>query len=102
MRVIIWRVNNKNPILLTIGALVTALVAHICCWGPLLLVPLGFGGISYFIGNFIDTYKIYFNLIPVLMMIIAGWRTYRKQDSHLIEKVVYWISVFIVLALMLL
>lgn len=101
MQVIMWRVSSKNPILFTVGALITALMAHICCWGPLLLVPLGFGGISYYIGGFINTYKIYFNLLPVLMLTIAGWRTYRKADGHLIEKVIYWISVVVVLILML-
>ncbi len=100
MRIIIWRINQKNSLIFTLSALVTALLVHICCWGPLLLVPLGFGGAKHLVGNFIDAYRFYFNLIPIFMLIIAGWRTY-SRDSHWIEKVVYWISVLLVLAIML-
>lgn len=101
MRIIIWRIYEKNSLLFTLGALLTALMMHICCWGPLVLVPLGFGGVKYAVGDLIQTYKFYFNLMPFLMLLAAGWRTYRR-GSHLIEKVAFWISVLLVSAMMLL
>lgn len=98
MRVIIWRINEKNSLLFTLGALITALMMHICCWGPLVLVPLGFGGVKFAVGSLIETYKFYLNLVPISMLILAGWRTYSRR-SHLIEKVAYWISVLVVLVM---
>lgn len=101
MRVIAWRIGRKTPVLLNLGAVVSAMFVHVCCWGPILLVPLGFGGVSYFIQNMINSYKPYVYLIPISMLVIGGWKIYRRPKSNLIEKVAYGISVFLVFALML-
>lgn len=99
MQVIIWRTGQKSPILLITGALISALLAHVCCWGPALLVPLGLGGVSVFLKNMGDSLKPWDTFIPALMMLGAGWRIYRKSNSQSIEKVVFWFSAVLVVTL---
>lgn len=98
MRIIAWRVGPKNPALLNLGAVFGAMLIHVCCWGPILLVPLGFGGASFFLQTFIESYKPYIYLIPISMLVMGGWGLYKKPQSHWTEKVVFIVSVILVSA----
>ena len=100
MQVIIWRVRQRGYLLALFGAIFTAFLSHICCIGPLLLVPLGFGGVSVFLEKTVSSLRPWILLVPVILLGLAGWRIYRNPKSHPVEKEAFWISVVVVLLLL--
>lgn len=96
MQFIIWRVRPRGYLLTLLGAIITAFLAHICCIGPLLLVPLGLGGVSVVLEKTITGLSPWIKLVPVILMFFTGWKVYSNPRTQLIEKVIFWISVVVV------
>jgi mercuric ion transport protein len=96
MQLIIWRVRQRGYLLTLIGAIITAFLSHICCIGPLLLVPLGLSGVSVFLEKTVSILTPWILLVPVILLGLTGWRIYRNPQSHPVEKAAFWLSVVVV------
>lgn len=95
MRLIIWYHNRNNLFVAPIIALLTLFVAHICCIGPLLIIPLGLKSSNNFFGN-IKSIQLVFNIIAVSLLTYNGWRLYRRPTPKL-ARIGFWVSCLIVL-----
>lgn len=58
--------------------ILSAVIASICCIGPLLLILLGLGSLG--IGAVIGKYHWYF-IIAALVLIAFSWRSYLKEKK---------------------
>ncbi|KNZ68917.1 hypothetical protein Tfer_2405 [Thermincola ferriacetica] len=95
MQIIIWRVNQKNSLFFLTGALFTVLLSHLCCIASALL-PLGLNGLTVFLEKTLGELQPWLSVLPGILLIFSGWRIYGNPKSHLIEKVLFWISALIV------
>lgn len=95
LKLICWRVGPGNFIWAPLTAIVTLLITHICCWGPVFLIPLGFGGASTAL-NQITALKPILYLIMILLLLFLGWRTYFKSQTGIVSKISFWLAVLIV------
>lgn len=101
MQLIAWRVGRSNPVVMLLGAVFATLLAHICCVAPL-LVPLGLSGAGTVLGKVIETLQPWLYGLSISILVYTGWKIHRNPKSHMIEKVVYWITVVFVGAIILL
>lgn len=62
----------------SIGALITAGIASICCVGPIVLVGLGLGGAGLAVG--ISKYRPIFLALTLILLGVAFYLTYRKKE----------------------
>lgn len=62
----------------SIGALITAGIASICCLGPIVLVGLGLGGAGLAVG--IAKYRPIFLAVTFALLGVAFYLTYRKRE----------------------
>jgi len=58
--------------------ILSAVIASICCVGPLLLILLGLGGLG--IGAAIGKYHGYF-IVAALLLLTFAWRSYLKEKK---------------------
>lgn len=63
---------------LTAGSIITAILASICCIGPIVLVGLGVGSVAFFSQFY--AYRPYLIVIALLLLIPAFYFTYRKRE----------------------
>lgn len=64
--------------LATIGALLSAVLVGVCCWGPLVLVGLGLTGFG--LGAAFAKYRIVFMAITLALLGVAFFFSYRKRE----------------------
>jgi len=95
----------KNKFL-TSGSIIAAVLASLCCIGPIVLVGLGVGSVAFF--SRFDAYRPYLIAIALLLLVPAFYLTYRKREvkcedgSCKIEnagkwnRISVWIAVLIV------
>lgn len=67
----------KNKFL-SVGSIITAVLASLCCIGPLLLVGFGIGSVAFF--SRFDAYRPYFIGLAVLLLIPAFYLAYKKRE----------------------
>ena len=67
----------KNKFL-TSGSIIAAVLASICCIGPLLLVGFGIGSVAFF--SKFDALRPYLIFISVLLLVPAFYLTFRKRE----------------------
>jgi copper chaperone CopZ len=60
------------------GSVVSAIVASLCCIGPVAVVLIGVGSIGAF--SVFETYRPYFVGLTVIMLGLAFYLTYRKRE----------------------
>lgn len=90
-----WSTNRRHLFLSPFVAVVTLLLAHFCCFGPFLIVPLGLEGVNSLVSNI--TYLNYgFSVIAVFILGYNGWKIYSQRKVNKIVKVSYWFSVLLV------
>jgi mercuric ion transport protein len=92
------------------GALVSALLASVCCAGPLVLAGLGLGGLGLAAG--LATYRPLFIVLTVIFIGTGFYLAYRKRDvtcsdvncqkvsANIGSKVFLWIMTAAVVALL--
>ncbi|MBI3578580.1 MAG: cation transporter [Ignavibacteriales bacterium] len=68
----------KKISLSAFGSVITAIVASLCCIGPLLVALLGVGSIGAF--TFFENYRPYFIGITVVLLGVAFYIVYRKRE----------------------
>lgn len=102
MQFIILRVRQRGHVLTLLSAIITAFLVHICCIGPLLLVPLGLGGVSVVLEKTITGLRPWIFLVPIVLMCFTGWKIYSNPRTQLIEKVLFWLSVGVVTLMLIL
>ncbi|MCL4704908.1 cation transporter [bacterium] len=68
----------QKTALSTVGSVVTAIVASLCCIGPAVLAIAGAGSLSAF--SAFETYRPYFIGVTVLLLGSAFYITYRKRE----------------------
>lgn len=68
----------QKTALSTVGSVVTAVVASLCCIGPAVLAIAGAGSLSAF--SAFETYRPYFIGVTVLLLGSAFYLTYRKRE----------------------
>ena len=62
------------------GSLIAALAASACCFGPLVLVLLGLGGVGAALA--LEPYRPYILGVTVLLLGAAFYLTYRRAPSN--------------------
>jgi mercuric ion transport protein len=62
-----------------VGSIISAIVASLCCIGPIVLAMLGVGGAGLFFSKF-RSFRPYFIGITVLLLGLAFYLTYRKKE----------------------
>lgn len=95
MKLVCWKVGPSNLIWAPLTAIITLVITHICCWGPVLLIPLGIGGATASL-NQITALKPFLYLIMSFFLLILGWRTYIKPQASVVAKISFWLSVLVV------
>ncbi|MBI3193591.1 MAG: cation transporter [Ignavibacteriae bacterium] len=65
---------------MTLGSIVAAIVASLCCIGPLVFVFLGIGSIGAF--SAFEAFRPYLIGITALLLGLAFYFTYRKRKIH--------------------
>jgi copper chaperone CopZ len=68
----------QKTTLSTVGSVVTAIVASLCCIGPAVLAIVGAGSLGVF--SAFETYRPYFIGVTVLLLGAAFYLTYRKRE----------------------
>ena len=68
----------KKTTLSTVGGVVTAIVASLCCIGPVVVALVGVGSIGAF--SAFDAYRPYLIGITVAILGLAFYLTYRKRE----------------------
>ena len=63
---------------LTAGSIITAVLASICCIGPIVLVGLGVGSVAFF--SRFDAYRPYLIAAALLLLVPAFYLAYRKRE----------------------
>lgn len=63
---------------LTAGSIITAVLASVCCIGPLILVGFGIGSVAFF--SRFDVYRPYLIAIALILIIPAFYLAYRKRE----------------------
>ncbi len=63
----------------SLGAIVSAALASICCLGPLVLLGLGLGGLGLAVG--LAKYRTLFLGLTALLLGMAFYFTYRKREA---------------------
>ncbi len=96
MNLIIWRVSRRNSTLLLLGTVFTALLSHLCCIGPAIFMSLGLSGATIVLEQTVGQLKTFLTALSIVLLGLTGWKIYTNPNSHLIEKVSFWISVLIV------
>ena len=66
----------KESSALTVGG-IAALLAGVCCLGPLVLVTVGFGGAWLSNLQLFEPYRPVFVAVALAALAWAGWRVYR-------------------------
>ncbi len=70
----------KKTNLASFGGILTAILASLCCIGPLIVATVGFGSIAAF--TLFESYRPYFIAISVLLIGAAFILVYRKRSVH--------------------
>jgi hypothetical protein len=90
------------------GIIISAILASICCIGPLFIALLGIGSIGIF--SSLERYRPFFILITFGFLGMAFYFTYRKEKnadaccelkSNRIKKIVLWVIATIAIVLLL-
>ena len=90
------------------GTIVSAILASVCCIGPLILAGLGIGSIGVF--SSLERYRPLFILITFALIGTAFYFTYRKKKTadacceikkNRIKKIILWVIAVIAFALLL-
>lgn len=68
----------KDITLTSVGGVIAAIVASLCCIGPVLLVMLGVGSIGAFAA--FETYRPYLIGATAVLLALAFYVTYRKRE----------------------
>ena len=63
---------------LTAGSIITAVLASICCIGPIVLVGLGVGSVAFF--SRFDAYRPYLIAVALFLLVPAFYLAYRKRQ----------------------
>lgn len=63
---------------LSIGSIITAVLASLCCIGTLLLVGFGIGSVAFF--SRFDAYRPYFIGLAAVLLIPAFYLAYKKRE----------------------
>lgn len=88
--------------LTTVGSVVAAIIASLCCIGPVVVALIGIGSIGAF--AVFEAYRPYFIALTVLLLGFAIYLTYRKREvicedgSCRIERAGKWSRVTVWLA----
>ncbi|NOX89119.1 MAG: hypothetical protein GXO77_08835 [Calditrichaeota bacterium] len=105
--------TKGNPRRSLIGAIVAAIVASICCVGPLALLALGIGGAWISNLTALEPYRPIFIAITLIFLAYAFYKVYKKPKaeecesesycanpkSERINKISLWVATFIIAAL---
>lgn len=67
----------KKTSLPVISAIITAIIASLCCIGPLFIAIIGVGGIGAF--AIFESYRTYFILFTIVLLGLAFYFSYRKK-----------------------
>ncbi|HHT9105956.1 MAG TPA: mercuric transporter MerT family protein [Candidatus Wujingus californicus] len=90
------------------GTIVSAILASVCCIGPLILAGLGIGSIGAF--SSLERYRSLFILITFALIGTAFYFAYRKKKTtdacceikkNRIKKIILWVIAVIAVALLL-
>ncbi|MFQ6042409.1 MAG: mercuric transporter MerT family protein [Candidatus Poribacteria bacterium] len=97
----------------SIGSVFTAILASICCLGPLILVGLGIGSVGFAMR--LAKYRTVFIIITLGLLALAFYFTYRKKGGEsapnpdcpapkrsFINKLILWVCAAIAIFLILL
>lgn len=96
MQIFYWQVGRSSFVLPLMGVALTIFITHLCCILPLILVPLGFGGISLVLERVSGSLKLWLMTIPLGVLLITGSKAYTNTASCFIDKITFWISLLLV------
>lgn len=68
----------EKPTLASVSGITAAVIASLCCIGPVLVVFLGVGSIAAF--SVFEIYRPYFIGLTVVLISLAFYLTYRKRE----------------------
>jgi len=68
----------KKTSLSTVGGIITAIVASLCCIGPVLVALIGIGSVGAF--AFFENYRPYLIGATILLLGVAFYFVYRKRE----------------------
>ncbi len=101
--------NNRLPIVL---AVLAAIGASACCFGPLLLLGLGISGAWISNLTLLEPYRAFFILTVLVLFGFTGWKVYRPVEDcgpgtacavpqgRKRRQVIFWLTAFTVLVLL--
>jgi copper chaperone CopZ len=70
----------ERTLLSTVGGIITAIIASLCCIGPVLVALVGIGSVGAF--AIFETYRPYLIGATVLLLLGAFYLVYRKYKVH--------------------
>lgn len=73
-------VKPSSTIVEFAGTIVSAILASICCIGPLILAGLGIGSVGIF--SSLERYRLIFMLVTFAFLGAAFYLTYRKKKNY--------------------
>ncbi len=92
------------------GSVITALLASLCCIGPVLFALVGAGGLGF--AFVFEPYRVYFLVLTVIFLGVGFFFTYRKREVRCEDgtckiksaskwnKVLLWIAAAVALVFM--
>jgi mercuric ion transport protein len=101
--------ENKLPLIL---AVVAAIGASACCFGPLLLLALGISGAWISNLTLLEPYRPFFIFAVLVLFGFAGWKVYRPVEDcdpgtacvvpqgRKRQQAIFWLTAFIALVLL--
>jgi len=64
----------------TVGGIITAIIASLCCIGPVLVALVGIGSVGAF--AIFETYRPYLIGVTILLLGVAFYLVYRTREVH--------------------
>lgn len=68
----------KRPVVTTLGSMITAGIASLCCIGPLVAAVVGVGNVGVF--SVFVAYRPYFIVVTMLLLGLGFFLTYRRHE----------------------
>lgn len=103
---------TENPSWLGIGAILAAIVASVCCIGPLLFISLGIGGAWMGAFSSMETIRPYFIVLTLIFIGLGYRKLYLIPDScqegddcalpeiKYKQRMIFWIGSSLILLLL--
>lgn len=70
--------------------------------GPLVLVPLGLGGLGSVLAVSLGRYRLVFTILALLLLGVGHYLIYKRKNAKITDRIVLWVSTAAVMLILVL